>query len=382
MQEFASVGKSLMLQAIGIQENYTEVISSEIDTEKSGCYSCPCFYNADKSSCESCPSKCYITKKVYHNELNRHGYKPMLKLNAIRLLIYLHFLHPDANGIVRNVGFIHLAEKLDCDVRTIQNNLDILDKYDYIKYCRLDAKRINILIQDYTRAFKKASEGGTGFVVLNDTFMDKLLSIDKINTVRIYLRNLVELDTKNAKLGYSNNTLEKSYNEIRRSLPHYCKRGVIIKALSGNEDVFSVSHNLSLNTVTFILKEAYIGKECRNLKTNRYIKMLDDYITEFNHAAAAYNLDNKDKNNPFYRIFSFYPNVTPINLLPEHIDNMAHLAIEYSFEQVIEVFEYIYIYYYMEGTRIENLGGLIRTILNNKAYGYTVAQVLFCCPFF
>lgn len=49
-------------------------------------------------NCNNCPHRILttknVTKKIYHNEKNRYGYRPMLKSNALKLFMLLHFYHP------------------------------------------------------------------------------------------------------------------------------------------------------------------------------------------------------------------------------------------------------------------------------------------------
>ena len=50
----------------------------------------------------------------------------MLKANAIKLFLLLHFYHPDNNGIVYNLEACELASVIGCNVRTVWNNLRYL----------------------------------------------------------------------------------------------------------------------------------------------------------------------------------------------------------------------------------------------------------------
>ena len=116
LDNFANIGKAAIIQSLGIQKNYTEVIETTVDAIDYSNTACStCKYKAiintfDENSkpyadacasCASCPHKTLIQKnvykKIYHNEKNRYGYRPMLKANAIKLFLLLHFYHPDNN---------------------------------------------------------------------------------------------------------------------------------------------------------------------------------------------------------------------------------------------------------------------------------------------
>ena len=122
MDNFANIGKAAIIQSLGIQKNYTEVIETTVDAIDYSITACStCKYKAiintfDENSkpyadacasCASCPHKTLIQKnvykKIYHNEKNRYGYRPMLKANAIKLFLLLHFYHPD-----NNLSLIHI----------------------------------------------------------------------------------------------------------------------------------------------------------------------------------------------------------------------------------------------------------------------------------
>lgn len=62
----------------------------------------------------------------------------MLKANAIKLLLLLHFYHPDSNGIIRDLDANELAVNVGCNVRTIWNNLKTLQEYTYISYSKMN----------------------------------------------------------------------------------------------------------------------------------------------------------------------------------------------------------------------------------------------------
>lgn len=120
MDNFANIGKAVLIQSIGLQKNYIEVKESEtsvIDYNNAACTDCKYkafiqafapdseAYLSACEACRNCPHKIFTQKteykKIYHNETNRFGYKPRLKTNAIKLLLLLHFYHPDRFGIIK-----------------------------------------------------------------------------------------------------------------------------------------------------------------------------------------------------------------------------------------------------------------------------------------
>ena len=75
----------------------------------------------------------------------------MLKANAIKLFLLLHFYHPDNNGIVYNLEACELASVIGCNVRTVWNNLKVLEEYTYISYSKNEYGLINVILNDYEK---------------------------------------------------------------------------------------------------------------------------------------------------------------------------------------------------------------------------------------
>ena len=92
MDNFANIGKAAIIQSLGFQKNYTEVIETTQDTidyNNAACQTCKyrtVVNTFDKNSkpyadacaaCASCQHKALIQKnvykKIYHNEKNRYG---------------------------------------------------------------------------------------------------------------------------------------------------------------------------------------------------------------------------------------------------------------------------------------------------------------------
>ena len=207
MDNFANIGKAVLLQSLGLQKNYTEIIEDHtdvIDYNAPSCSDCKYralvqnfpegseIYESAQNACNNCPNKTLVKKavckKVYHNEKNRYGYKPRLKSNAIRLFLLLHFYHPDRFGIISGIDLSQLGARLGCDIKTVKNNLEILKNYSYISYCKVSPHCINLCITDYEQYYLPAARGGRGFLVLSKPLLEQLLSLDSLISLRLHLR--------------------------------------------------------------------------------------------------------------------------------------------------------------------------------------------------
>lgn len=114
---------------------------------------------------------------------------------------YCIFIIRDRFGIIKNIDIRELAEHLHCDIKTVKNNLEILNRYAYVTYARTDSYIITLCLNDYTSYYLPARQGGRGFIVLSKKLLSQILEIDTLVTLRIYLRQLISIDNLNAKGG-------------------------------------------------------------------------------------------------------------------------------------------------------------------------------------
>ena len=386
MDNFTNIGKAVLLQAIGLQKNYTEIKESTVEvidynnTVCSDCKYCAILkafepeseaYQAALETCRNCPKKVFTTetiyKKVYHNEKNRYaqnGYKPRLKTNAIKLLLALHFYHPDRFGIIKNIDIRELASLLHCDIKTIRNNLNILNNYSYITYSRPDTYFITICLNDYENYYLPAKKGGRGFFVLSLDLLKQLLKINTLVALRIYLRELVDIDNLNIK-GGPFTAVSKTFKDIKKSLPDYCKPHIIKRAVQQENAIFNIT--LKESGVRFEIKDEYNSKQQKEKCYNYYINKFTDFVAEFNNTAVALNTNNvKPEKYIAYFDTASSENYHLIHLKDFEIEDLAMLAVQYSYDSVIYAFSSIYKTYILNDRPITNLGGLVRTVINTQ----------------
>ena len=379
---FANVGKAVLVQALGLQKNYSELVEEQIDvidydsTPCSNCKHCALVksftpgteaYDAAVAACANCPDKTYttqtVTKKIYHNEKNRYGYKPRLKSNAIKLLLLFHFYHPDRFGIIKGLELEQLASDLSCDVKTIKNNLDILSQYGYISYCKTSAHYINLFLCDYEQYYLPGNKGGRGFIVLSKELLSELISLNNLLALRILLRQIVEIDNLNAKGPFT--AVSKTYKEMKQSLPDYCKPCIIRDAIKNSDNIFNISFKQEEKSIRFEIKDRFNCRKQKEECLNQYMSMLKDFMTDFNKAVAYINVHNEAP----AKYCEFFENVTSVDkfnliVLKEfELEDLAQLALQYSYDYVITAYASIYKSYILQDRKIINLGGLVRTAI-------------------
>lgn len=390
MDNFANIGKAVLIQALGIQKNYTEIIEDYVDVidhSNTCCQNCKfraIIENFDNSSdlykqamknCLSCTNHTIkqqtITKKIYHNEKNQYGYRPMLKSNSIKLFLSLHFYHPDKFGIIKNVDPYELSELLNCNIKTIHNNLEILSNYEYISYSKHNKHNISIVLNDYEKYYLPANKGGRGFIVMSKDLITELINISSLLSLRIYLRELINLDNNNmngiASVDY------KDVSELRKYLPTYCKPCIIKKNFMLSNSIFKVE--IDNNTkYKFIIDSKYIAKYQKNKLMEQYTKDLSNYIKEINTYVPVANVRN-DIPDTFQNVFNYNDNsdfenavigntYKFIKITDVDIDDLALLAVHHSFDLVCETIISIYHNYILSNRPIKNFGALANYTLH------------------
>ena len=383
LDNFTNIGKAVLIQALGIQKNYTTIVENTVevvDYSNSMCSSCKYkqiintfdkeseIYKSASTYCNNCPNRILttqnVTKKVYHNEKNRYGYRPMLKSNALKLFLTLHFFHPDRFGIIKNVDTRIISKLLNCNIKTIWNNLDILSGYTYISYCKTDRHFINIILNDYESYYLPANKNGRGFLVLSNDLLNKLIKIDSLIMLRIYLRELINLDNSNLKGQASVD--HKTIKDIRRILPDYCKPCVIRKSIENStSDIFTTSIND--NVIRFEIVEKYIAKNQKNILLQEYYHKLTDFIYEFNSCIPEINSGKiqPEKYNSFLSAETNISHYKLISINKIDLDDIANIAVHYSYDYVMTALSEVYKQYILHEKTIKNLPGLISSIVRS-----------------
>lgn len=384
LDNFANIGKAVLLQSIGLQKNYTEIEEATVDVidyDNTACSDCKykalvhafepgtAAYQTVCETCQNCPKKLFTTKtvykKIYHNEKNRYAhnsYKPRLKTNAIKLLLILHFYHPDRFGIIKNLDIRELAELLTCDIKTIRNNLAVLNNYSYITYSKVDTYKITLCLNDYDSYYLPAKKGGRGFFVLSKELLLQLLQIPTLVTLRIFLRELINIDNLNIK-GGPFTAVSRTFKDLKRSLPEYCKPHIIRKAVQNDTNIFHIT--LKDSGIRFEIKDEYNAKRQKADCYNYYIQKFNDFVIDFNNTVSFINVNNVTP--PKY---SFYfddvrssATYRLIRFKDFEIEDLAMLALQYSYDTVIYALSSIYKTYILKDRKITNLGGLVRTAI-------------------
>lgn len=392
LSNFCRIGKGVLTRSIGLQKNYKETIKTggvKLDESQSGCFNCPIYKMKQEllllnlpdeaakieEMCHSCSTAVWQQQYTiqYINEKNRYGYQPRLKSNAIKLLLCYHFLQPDANGLIKDVNLKDLAQLINCDIKTIQNNNAILSEYGYCYFSNSGwyDNHINILLPEYKKYHLSANEGGRGYMTFNKNILDELLNITELNQIRLTLKGLLETDNQSATGKAAQ--VKLSYTHLKGFMPGYCKRGIIQQALCKlNNAILNIQ--TAAEYVEFSLKPECDGKKLRKQLQEEKHQEMKEYISSLNDLfESAKDSLPQDKENIDIALgtLNISPADTyePIILHNQDYHDLAGLCVQYSSCAVKHSISSIYnSYINYNGTRefIRNFGGLIRTTIEKQ----------------
>lgn len=364
-----SIGKAVLYQMLGIQESY--YTPAKIP---SSCKNCPWIEAALsnpsptvisnlKIHCLSCQN--YKTDILqYVNEKNKYGSKEKVCRNAISLFIMLHMYHPSQSGYINNLSIRTLAEKLNISERTVKNCLSMLSKKNYIFVDYMRNGLFNVILLDYTKYFLKADKGGRGYIKISDITLSELFEIKNILAFRIILRQLLDEQDQDC---------EKTYQQLRRTLPDYCKRNVIQKALNiYNNMIYSIK--TASNTVHFsLLKSVNTNYIMQNDKADNIqyfdsvLKELDDFILSGKPVSDIPISLNRFIRNPLNGNIISEPVLFQRNNTETLLNDLANLSVKYSRQTVLDALADTYRdKMCQKQSLIRDVGAYVLTVIKNN----------------
>lgn len=396
LNSYARIGKAVITKAIGLQKNYKEVYEKsedKLNEEKSGCHNCEvcklkCRFSAlgVTEVCDALNEQCrtcsqavwestYTTHTKYINEKNRYGYQPTLKVNAIKLFITYHFLQPDSLGFIKNVSVKELAELLDCTPATIRSSNEILSSYEYCYFCNsgISDNHINVYIPEYKNYHKPASEGGRGYLSLSSNMLSELLAVDHLNTLRLTIKGILEVDNASAYDAANPNLTDvtSTFDKLRGFLPSYCKRNVIRKALEQGNAIFQYS--FSDSSVTFSMKQEYAKKNMRKAMLLESEQEVKDHVDSLNDVLELANdkepYTDHERTQALLTMFSIgsfhrYPSLILTN---DDYRDLASMCIQYNMNMVKQAISCVYNDYIAKRRPVESFGALTRHYIRNMS---------------
>lgn len=276
------------------------------------CFKCPLVKAAIKEKERYCAEYCNSFKKytwsdveitddgvVVKSNKNLSFGSSSHRLSKLSLLFFisLHFCSSiDRNGIIKNLDFREIAEKLNCNVRSISNSAKSLVKYGFIWISKISTYKYSVKIVPYTTYHLTAREGGMGYLQITEDVLDKLISLKEVNYVRTTISIILDQDEarlKENKIQKKNETEEENVSvdsttikgkitlgEIRKRLPKYISYMQIINVINKDKLNEMIDWELKDDKLYYSVKDKYnIDKYKESIK-EQYLIQISNYLNK------------------------------------------------------------------------------------------------------
>ena len=193
--------------------------------------------------------------------------------------------------------------------------------------------------------------------------LKQIIQLENLLTLRIHLRELIEIDNLNIKAPFT--AVSKTFKEIKLVLPDYCRPCIIKDAISKKSDIFDISVNDKV--IRFEINDNFNCRRRKDECFNQYISLFKEFIADFNQTVISVNSSNVFPDDSF-DFFSAQNEKQDIHfqfikIKDYEYDDLAQLAMQYSYNYVITALSTVYNNYILHEREITNLGGLLRTII-------------------
>lgn len=365
---YAQLGKAELIQAIGVASDYDELLGLDL--------------NMATESVET------VVKNKKHSEKEQYGDKKRLSTAPLLFWIYLHYLSPDADGMVCNISITAAAEYLNLSVKAIRKSVEKLTECGYIYSSRIVRNMVTVKLVDFPNYFKQRSEGGHGYLELSEENFLNIVKIASeriprgskdpnssytnkciINKIRIKIRSFIMCD--HAQRQFKRNkkadtTVTKSVKELLRFLPDYLYPKKMIELLDCIRDTISFvvfGDKIKMNANV----EDFNGVKQRNTLIHSLTKNVKSKLNEINNALLEFN--NGDITDPYeltdYEIYLVDEGIhcNTYTFSNDEIKDIAKLCLQYSEESVYQALGYIYSNFIIKGRTIVSMGALLRACI-------------------
>jgi len=278
--------------------------------EYKDCSSCPFCKNTNNITinnyCENyCPN--IMIQKEYETlnlKANSNGQYKLPNL-AIKLML-LYYSITDSHGLLKEVRKKHLANILNCSIKSIDNNNIILEELGFITLANKCYGKISLFINNYE---KQHTKGGEGYLVVGNVVMLALLNSPSIHITTLLIKALKKYDIDTLL----HNETNISYEQLKKLIPSVAyPKGLdrlleniemylsetlpkIIEKFIGviPEKIFNIIKNID-NSISFALFPAYNGKTIIKNEESSF----NDYCKETaQNNKKQYKFLNANRNN-------------------------------------------------------------------------------------
>lgn len=376
LSTYAQIGKAELIQALGSSNRKKFLgIDIEVDEETK-----------------------QVTSTIKRNSSTENSNsKKCLSTTSLLFWLYLHYLSPDSNGIVRDISIKDAAEFLGFSTKGIRKAIQNLSKIGYIHSSVIYKNTVTIMLPDFKNYFLKSEEGGHGYIELStDNFLTVVSIANQrkkrtavknnekknykdnsiINQIRLKLRTFLICEHSQRmfqKGKKAAKTVAKSIDNFLEFMPSYFYKKKLLEIFECISDVISYSI-VGSDIILEAKQEDFSGLAARKKNISKIKKALKMKINTLERAIQLYN-KNPYLNSNILKYAGidvdaeFDEHVFQSYILTENdIDDLAKLCLVYGMECIIKAIDYIYSHFIIKGRTIKNFGGLVRRSLQSYAF--------------
>lgn len=363
LSPYAQIGKAELIQALG-SSNRKKFLGIDIEVDA-------------KTK--------QVTSTIKTNSSTKNSKsKKKLSTTALLFWIYLHYLSPDQEGLVRDISIKDAAEFLGFSVKGIRKSIQNLSKLKYIHSSVIYKNTVTIMLPDFKNYFLKSEEGGHGYIELSTENFLTIISITNqrkkrtalksnekrnykdnsiINQIRLKLRAFLicEHSQRMFKKGKkAMKSVEKNIDNFLEFMPAYFYKKKLLKIIECISDVIDYSI-VDSHIILEAKDEDFNGKNEKKNKIRKNKKDIERKIAKMEDALQYHNKMAKNSNY-ISEIFPSY------KITQNDIDDLAKMSITYGIECILNAIDFIYTQFIMKGRTIKNFGGLVRRSIQSYTF--------------
>lgn len=312
---------------------------------------CPneCKYKNNKLFCKDCPSKNLIkidneTLDLPHiiikKEIQKKENKKLSKYQILQYILY-HFLPLTKEGDFSYILEKDLATKLNCSIKTIKRNNEVLKSMGLINYTYDDYGIISIAITNYQESFKTKNDNGKGGISIPLEFLDKLIDSQNIDYIRFSLFTLEKCYSGEGVYGetYKYKIVTSKLKNLLSKGKQYRKK--IFSILKNIKDIVNIEVLDDINKESPKIISAQLNKDFSNTHVKKRVSE--------NILNAIFNKAEERKLDLHYL----------------DIDDLTSLAYQYGIDPVLKALNE---YLVPLRSKAGEMGATIRNIIMNNYY--------------
>lgn len=373
MSSYAQLGKAELIQAIGVIDDYNELSEIELEIEEG-------------------KAKTILTQEK-HSEKDKYGDKERLATAPFLLWMYLHYLSPDEQGLIRNISIVDAAEYLNLSVKGIRMAIKTLSKLGYIYSSDIIKNIVTVMLPDFKNYFKSKEQGGHGYLELSETNFLSIVAIAAertkrgsknpnakyenksiINKIRIKMRSFIMCDyaqrqfKRNKK---ADTMVEKTVRQMLQFLPRYIYPKKLLELLCSIRDTIAyavIDDKIRMNAIV----ADFNGVKERNSRIHSLSKNVKNKLQDMNYVIEQYNAaEEKEPYELTKHGIYLREDIETCYIYTysdEDLKDIAKLCLQYSEDIVFDALGYVYSNFIILGRTIKSIGALLRASIKSYAF--------------